>query len=207
MLDRSPMEKVTPCEGCKHEEACINPETCILEDERLNAEASLKGTIEPLEIVVLEAQVQKVAKLRVKNAALSTELKGARNKSESLFQEANKELLEEWGETGASLSEEETKLRKLILDAYIATGQKKPADGVGVRIGKRLQYDENSIKQWAIKNGHIMFLQLDRVVFEGWYNAQRKAKRELPSSMAESGAAVMEYETQTTTVAKDLKVD
>ena len=66
-----------------------------------------------------------------------------------------------------------------------------------------LQYDENSIKQWAIKEGHIMFLALDRAGFDAWAKVQIKAKK-LPAPLAESGAAVNEIETATATISKEI---
>ena len=119
------------------------------------------------------------------------------------FNEEHAVLIEEKCKLANACSQAEAKLREMTLEAYRATGNKKPALGVGIRIVKRLQYDENSIKQWAINEGHIMFLSLDRSGFEGWAKAMMKSSK-LPDSLHESGAAINEIESPQATIAKEL---
>ena len=178
----NPMEEVTRCEGCPHEDdevACPPGNFCRAE---------------------LEDQIQKVRELR----ALHASMKEGIDKKRSLWMKENEKLLTSEAACKKTLAEEESLLREFALAAYAETGSKKPAEGVGIRISKSLQYDENSAKHWAIREGHIMFLQLDRLGFEAWYKAQLKAKRELPPSMKEYGLAVLEVEQAQPTIGRDL---
>jgi hypothetical protein len=178
----NPMEEVARCEGCPHEDdevACPPGNFCRVE---------------------LEDQIRKVRELRAALESKTQEL----HEQQVVFNQQHAALIEAKCKVASDCSEEEARLRELTVQAYAETGSKKPADGVGIRISKSLQYDENSAKHWAITNGHIMFLQLDKAGFEGWYKAQLKAKRELPPSMKESGLAVLEVEQAQPTIAREL---
>lgn len=148
----------------------------------------------------LKDQIQKVRELRATLESRTQEL----HELQVAFNQQHSDLINAKCKAASDCSEAEAQLRHMTLAAYHDTGNKKPAQGVGIRIAKSLQYDENSAKHWAITNGHIMFLRLDRAGFEGWYNAQLKAKRELPPSMKESGLAVLEVEQAQPTIAKEL---
>ncbi len=148
----------------------------------------------------LEDQIQKVREIRAALESKTQEL----HEQQVAFNQQHKDLIEAKCKVGSDCATEEAKLRELTMTAYAETGSKKPAEGVGIRISKSLQYDENSAKHWAIREGHIMFLQLDRVGFEAWYKAQLKAKRELPPSMKEYGLAVFEVEQAQPTIARDI---
>jgi hypothetical protein len=148
----------------------------------------------------LEQQIQKVRELRAISESWTQEL----HVLQVAFNQQHKALIESLCKVRNDCAVEEATLRELTMTAYAETGSKKPAEGVGIRVSKSLQYDENSAKHWAITNGHIMFLQLDRAGFEGWYKAQIKAKRELPPSMKESGLVVLEFEQAQPTIARDL---
>jgi hypothetical protein len=148
----------------------------------------------------LEDQIQKVRELRAILESRTQE----HHELQVAFNQQHKDLIEALCKARNDCAVEEAKLRELTMTAYAETGSKKPAEGVGIRISKSLQYDENSAKHWAIREGHIMFLQLDRLGFEAWYKAQLKAKRELPPSMKEYGLAVLEVEQAQPTIGRDL---
>jgi hypothetical protein len=172
------MEEVTRCDGCEHEDACPPGDTCL---------AELVDQIEHVRVLRedLESRTQDLYEKQV------------------AFNKANAVLIEEKCRLMNACDGAEKKLREMTLAAYKATGSKRPAPGVGIRSIKKLRYDENSIKQWAIQEGHIMFLTLDRPGFEGWAKAMMKSSK-LPESLHESGAAVIEIESPQATIAKEL---
>lgn len=167
--------------------------------EEFDKELALRGVVKVLEVSILEDQITKVHALRAILESRTQE----HHELQCEFNQQHKDLIESLCKAQADCAQGEGLLRKLTLDAYRKTGSKKPAEGVGVRISKNLQYDENSIKQWAIKEGHIMFLALDRAGFDAWAKAKIKAKS-MPASLAESGAAVTEIETATATISKEI---
>jgi hypothetical protein len=171
--------------------------------EEFNREAALQGVVKVLEVSMLEDQITKVRALRAIMDTKTKEHAALMAKLMADFARDHKDLIESLGKAHTDCAQGEGLLRKLTLEAYQKTNSKKPAEGVGVRISKSLQYDENSIKQWAIKEGHIMFLALDRAGFDAW--AKAKIKTGLPASLAESGAGVIEIETASATIAKDLQ--
>ena len=93
--------------------------------------------------MALKAQIQKVRELR---ATLESK---TQEHHELLcdFNLLHKNLIEAMLKAKNALPNEESQLRKLTLEAYMATGNKKPVEGVGVKVTKGLQYDANSIKQ------------------------------------------------------------
>jgi len=62
------------------------------------------------------------------------------------------------------VKEEEATLRKLTLQAYATTGNKAPAEGVGIREMTVLTYDNKVAFDWA--KAHKMALKLDTSAFE-----------------------------------------
>ena len=166
--------------------------------EEFDREAALHGVVKVLEVSILEDQITKVHALRAILESRTQE----HHELQCEFNLQHKGLIESLCKAQADCTQGEAQLRKLTLEAYKKTGSKKPAVGVGIRISKSLQYDENSIKQWAIKEGHIMFLVLDRAGFDAW--AKAKIKTGLPVSLAESGAGVIEIETAMATISKEV---
>jgi hypothetical protein len=150
-------------------------------------------------VTVLDAQVAKVREIRATLESRTQE----HHELQVAFNQQHKDLIESLCKARNDCAQEEEKLRKLTLDAYHQTGCKKPTQGVGIRITKGLQYDKNSVKQWAITEGHIMFLALDRAGFEGWAKAMMKSSK-LPDSLHESGAAVVVTTSPQATIAKEL---
>jgi len=90
-----------------------------------------------------------------------------------------------------------TQSRKLTLEAYSQTGRKKPAEGVGIRIVKGLQYDAGAAKAWALKESPG-FLVLDAAGFEAYAKVLLKNHREIP------GIGLKETETPTATLSRGL---
>ena len=62
------------------------------------------------------------------------------------------------------VNETEDELRGLTLQAYAETGNKTPADGVGIREVTKLDYDTKTAYNWAVE--HSMALNLDKRGFE-----------------------------------------
>lgn len=86
-----------------------------------------------------------------------------------------KVLVEEWEEKYSgfladlqlsifAVSEEEKLLRDLTLQAYAETGDKAPAEGVGIRERTVLTYENKIALDWA--KAHKMALKLDTSAFE-----------------------------------------
>jgi hypothetical protein len=64
------------------------------------------------------------------------------------------------------LTAEEDKLRELTLAAYAETGNKKPADGVGIRIVKEITCDEAEAVKWAVDAKALNCLSLQKANFK-----------------------------------------
>jgi hypothetical protein len=91
----------------------------------------------------------------------------------------------------------EAQLRNLTLQAYHETGEKKPAQGVSIRVTKSISYDEVAAKAWALKENQG-FLVLDRPGFEAYAKALLKMKRSIP------GILLQEDEKPQATIAKEI---
>jgi hypothetical protein len=184
----------TECKGCLHEVACIDPETCIAEDERL-AEASLRGEVKLIAIDELKAQLRRVAQLR----ALSEDMQSGIATRRAAWEKENGMLLTEAAACRKSLAEEEGKLRGMTLDIYRATGDKKPVEGLGIKVMSGIKYDADEARGWAIRE-NTAFLVLDRPGFEAYAKVIQKSGRSIP------GVKIEATETPTATIAKVLKV-
>jgi hypothetical protein len=92
----------------------------------------------------------------------------------------------------------ETELREKITAVYQATGEKKPAPGLGVRVSvkRAVHYETLAAETWAKANSPAM-LVLDTKAFEAW--ALENADR-LPSGLV----TIDEQEKITPTIAGDL---
>ncbi|MFA5354166.1 MAG: hypothetical protein WC291_08045 [Thermodesulfovibrionales bacterium] len=78
----------------------------------------------------------------------------------------NEALLARQKSEAQEVTDAEAQVRALTLDAYWSTGSKKPAEGVGVRIGQALTYREDQAKSWAVQHDHQKLLKLDKSAFE-----------------------------------------
>jgi len=108
----------------------------------------------------LEEQIKVVAKAR-ENRVLLDDFKRRRLKE---WEDTNAILLSDIANNSAFLTEAEAKLRELTLQAYAETGDKQPAEGIGVREVVELRYDPKEAFDWAIK--HNMALQLNPKGFD-----------------------------------------
>ena len=76
----------------------------------------------------------------------------------------NKDLFTEVDILQEQLTKQETEIRKIAVEYYEETGKKQQEYGVGVRILKKLEYEEAKALQWAKE--HEMALNLDKKSFE-----------------------------------------
>lgn len=110
----------------------------------------------------LEAQIQKVRELRAILESRTQE----HHELQVAFNQQHKDLIEALCKARNECAEEEARLRELTMQAYVATGSKKPADGVGIRIVKQLHYDEAEALAWAIESGAESCLSLQKTNFK-----------------------------------------
>lgn len=111
-------------------------------------------------IELIQEQVKQVALAR-KRAALAKQHK---EEAYRLWQEQNKELLQEENFASLALSEMEGKLREMAVQDYLQTGNKNPAPGVSIKLMTRLQYNLAEALAWATE--HNLALKLDTQAFE-----------------------------------------
>src|SRR3990167_4290150 len=109
----------------------------------------------------LQGQIRVVARARDNKVSLD-ELKKRRLKE---WEETNAALLSDIANNSAFLTDAESGLRELTLQAYAETGNKAPAPGLGIREIIELRYDLKQAFDWAIK--HTVALQLNKKEFEG----------------------------------------
>ena len=103
--------------------------------------------------------VARVHRSRLTTARLQRELTDSRQKWEA----ENAELIEHAKQAGVSLADVEGNLRLAIVAEYERTGNKAPADGCGVRVTSRYDYDEKVALSWATDHG--LCLKLDTKAF------------------------------------------
>lgn len=140
----------------------------------------------------LEIQITQVRGLRAALEIRTQQL----HELQVAFNREHTDLIEDRCKISSDCAQAEARLRELTLTTYQATGSKKPAKGVGIRVSTVMKYDEAAAKEWALKEGHI-FLSLDRAGFEGWLKTMQKQGKELP-------VQVEEIEKPTATIARDL---
>ena len=109
---------------------------------------------------LLREQVGVVARARL----AVEEGKAAKKQSLAQWEADNEELLTSLNISEALCREAEDALRAMTLEAYQATGDKAPAQGVGVRLVTKLTYDMGQAFEWAIE--HKVALKLDIPTFE-----------------------------------------
>ena len=111
-------------------------------------------------MVELERQIKVVAKAREE----ARDSKDTINSIRSIWESDNKAILDDAILTATVASEAEQKLRELTLKAYAETGNKAPAEGVGIREVTKLNYDPKIAFDWA--KSHKMALKLDVPAFD-----------------------------------------
>jgi len=109
----------------------------------------------------LEEQIKHVRVLRADLEIREQDL----HEKQVAFNQENAVLINEKCRLMNACGEAESRLRELTLAAYQATGSKKPAPGVGVRVVKTLHYDEAEALVWAIESGAEACLSLQKTNF------------------------------------------
>lgn len=115
-----------------------------------------------MKMTELEDQIQKVRELRATHLRLY-------NLTRALEEELQRAYANEYEALGAAnlaLKSAEEELRRMTLEAYQLTGNKKPAPGVGIRIMKALDYEECQAIEWAVEACAYNCLKLDKKNFE-----------------------------------------
>lgn len=110
----------------------------------------------------LEEQIEHVRVIRADLESRTQDL----HERQVAFNQDNAVLIEEKCRLESACHQAEGKLRALTLEAFQATGSKKPAPGVGVRIVKQLHYDEAEALTWAIESQVENCLSLQKTNFK-----------------------------------------
>ena len=108
----------------------------------------------------LEKQIRAVAQARDHRVFLD-ELKKRRLKE---WEGINAPLLSDIANNTAFLTDAESRLREMTLQVFNETGNKQPAECLGIRETIELRYNPKEALDWAIKNP--LALQLNTKVFE-----------------------------------------
>ena len=109
-------------------------------------------------------QLKEQIKVVVKARRESQEMADKRRALYDEFQTTHCEFFGDVVTAATKVSEAEDKLRELTLKAYTETGNKAPAEGVGIREYTVLSYDNKIAFDWA--KSHKMALKLDIKAFE-----------------------------------------
>ena len=83
---------------------------------------------------------------------------------EAEFLEENNWVIETRKVLALEISETEVEIRKLAVQEYMETKEKKLAFGIGIRVVKKLDYDNEQALNWA--KHHELALALDKKAFE-----------------------------------------
>ena len=113
----------------------------------------------------LEQQIKVVAQARLNKEFLA----GLKAKAMIEWETQHSGLLDDLGNNASFLTEAETRLRELTLEAYRETGNKTPCQGVAVREVTKLDYDPLVALGWA--TDHRIMLKLDIPAFEKYVKA------------------------------------
>lgn len=108
----------------------------------------------------LEEQIKVVAEAR----RVKEELDKRRKESYAEWIKGHQLLLDYIDDQIDVVATAEVKLRELTIEAYKETGNKKPAEGVGIRELIKLEYDPKDALKWAME--HQIALSLDKSGFE-----------------------------------------
>lgn len=112
---------------------------------------------------ILTVAVKNVAALRRDVAAYEDIMKVATADFQNIMRGTTQKLIELKQEKDA----QEALLRELALEAYAATGEKKPAAGVEVKVKTAFKYAAEKALEWALAHGiAIVPAKLDGKTFE-----------------------------------------
>ena len=112
--------------------------------------------------MTIEEDVRKLAVLRRKKTEIDEEIKVSRE----AWMEENAGKILAASVAGDLVVEMEEKIQAAAVAEFLATGDKKPAPGVGIREVEKLDYDDILAIDWAIGHGHRGLLSLKRADFE-----------------------------------------
>jgi hypothetical protein len=110
----------------------------------------------------IEALVAGLAEARRALDTTKETLTAARRK----FDEEHADLITAERELANLVHNRELEVRDAVEEVYRLTGIRRPADGVSVRLVRRLTYDTDAAVAWAAANKHLTLLKLDRPAFE-----------------------------------------
>ena len=113
-----------------------------------------------MEVSELKEQINIVVEARLNAKAYSEE----KSRIFEELEEKHASLFADAFNASELVKEEEARLRELTLQAYAETGNKAPAQGVGIREMTKLDYDKDTAFKWATE--HVMALKLDTTAFE-----------------------------------------
>jgi len=117
------------------------------------------------DLTALQNQIRNVARARQEAQRLSDEKKAMYDE----FISHHTDFFAEVATAASRVTEAEDTLRELTLAIYAETGNKKPAEGVGIREIIKLDYDPKEALKWAMS--HQIALSLDKKSFEGFAKA------------------------------------
>jgi len=112
------------------------------------------------DLTALQDQVVNVARARQEAQRLSDKKKAMYDE----FISQHTDFFADVVVAQTKVSEEEDKLRELTIKAYHETGNKAPAQGVGVRELTKLEYESKKAFEWCLD--HKIMLKLDTPAFE-----------------------------------------
>ncbi len=107
-----------------------------------------------------------VAAMRREHTNVQSRLKDLRQEYLRKFAADYDYLLERQEELAEELKEGETELRELAVQAYETTGNKQPAEGICIRVMKRLDYLPEAARDWCIDRGFASCLTIEKKAFE-----------------------------------------
>ena len=111
-------------------------------------------------LVELDGAISQYRLTYTQYQSAKTALETARSAAQALYA-TEAEQVQTWG---TLVGDMEAELRAAILAAYQATGNTKPAPGVGIRETTTYQYDPAAALAWCLE--HRVGLQLDTKAFE-----------------------------------------
>ena len=132
----------------------------------------------------LAQQVRLLAQERVRIAAAQAAINSLR---EEIAKTELGQALAKQEVTLAALRSDATVLdaciRSLAVEEYNKTGSKSPAPGIGIRVTKRLEYDEDVALEWARTNAPVLVVEsLDKKGFEKLAPAEIVTVEECPTA-------------------------
>lgn len=101
---------------------------------------------------LLEA-VKQLAELKAEAAQLSNELKAEVDNLIASHRARNKDRYDHLDELKVNIEALTEAVKQGAIERYRATGEKKPAPGVGIRIVRKLSYSEADAIKWAMGIG------------------------------------------------------